>query len=94
MKSFQDQTDTKRCNVIFTESRPGLFKLLFLRPPPKKNKKIKSYRENYAFTGENFVLIAIESCAFIRKSLLRYGFTYIVRKLTFKVGFRYNCHHP
>lgn len=38
MKSFQDQTDTKRCNVIFTESRPGLFKLLFLRPPPKKNK--------------------------------------------------------
>lgn len=92
MKSFQDQTDTKRCNVIFTESRPGLFKLLFLRPPPQK--KIISYRENYAFTGENFVLIAIESCAFIRKSLLRYGFTYIVRKLTFKVGFHYNCHHP
>lgn len=94
MKSFQDQTDTKRCNVIFTESRPGLFKLLFLRTPPPPKKIIKSYRENYAFTGENFVLIAIESYAFIRKSLLRYGFTYIVRKLTFKVGSRYNCHHP
>lgn len=92
MKSFQDQTDTKRCNVIFTESRPGLFKLLFLRPPPPKKNKILSRKLRVYW--QNFVLIAIESCAFIRKSLLRYGFTYIVRKLTFKVGFRYNCHHP
>lgn len=93
MKSFQDQTDTKRCNVISTESRPDrLFKLLFLRPPPpKKNNLIAKITRLLA---KNFVLIAIESCAFIRKSLLRYDFTYIVRKLTFKVGFRYNCHHP